>query len=188
MPNYKIKKGDTLSAIAKKEGTTVSELMKLNPTIKDKNMIMSGANLNLPYGMEKLESNVKSATTKQAVARMNQTSTGTKQAVARMNQTSTGIKAMAAQGAAMVANKKNELDKGKSMIANKKDKAVTKMIKQSAERKNIGRPTITRDANKEFIKSMGIGTKAKKVKGREGSSMQTSYGRFVKNPNAKVKK
>jgi len=174
MPNYKIKKGDTLSAIAKKEGTTVSELMKLNPTIKDKNMIMSGANLNLPYGMEKLESNVKSATTKQAVA--------------RMNQTSTGIKAMAAQGAAMVANKKNELDKGKSMIANKKDKAVTKMIKQSAERKNIGRPTITRDANKEFIKSMGIGTKAKKVKGREGSSMQTSYGRFVKNPNAKVKK
>jgi LysM repeat protein len=94
MPNYKIKKGDTLSAIAKKEGTTVSELMKLNPTIKDKNMIMSGANLNLPYGMEKLKSNVKSAPAKQAIA--------------RMNQTPADIKAMAAQSALINANKKTE--------------------------------------------------------------------------------
>jgi spore germination protein YaaH len=170
MPNYKIKKGDTLSAIAKKEGTTVSELMKLNPTIKDKNMIMSGANLNLPYGMEKLESNVKSATSKEKTA--------------LLNKQSSGIRSTSAQGEAMVAKKKAELAQGTAMVANKKDKAVKKM----STGKNISRQSISKDANKEFIKSMGIGTKAKKVKGREGSSMQTSYGRFVKNPNAKVKK
>lgn len=80
MPNYKIKKGDTLSAIAKKEGTTVSKLMSLNPQIKDKSMIMSGANLNLPYGMEKLESNVKSTDAKKAVALKNQLSANIKSA------------------------------------------------------------------------------------------------------------
>jgi LysM repeat protein len=103
MPNYKIKKGDTLSAIAKKEGTTVSKLMSLNPQIKDKNMIMSGVNLNLPYGMEKLESNVKSAPAKQAVA--------------RMNQTQAGIKAMAAQGATIDANKKGKSGSGAGAFA-----------------------------------------------------------------------
>ena len=143
MPNYKIKKGDTLSAIAKKEGTTVSKLMSLNPQIKDKNMIMSGVNLNLPYGMEKLESNVKSAPAKQAVA--------------RMNQTQTGIKAMAAQGAAMVANKKNE--------------ALTKM----STGRNISRQSISKDANKEFIKSMGIGTKTK-AKAKPVAGKRTYYG------------
>jgi len=42
MPNYKIKKGDTLTKIAKENGTTVSNLMKMNPQIKDKNLIITG--------------------------------------------------------------------------------------------------------------------------------------------------
>lgn len=109
MPNYKIKKGDTLSAIAKKEGTTVSKLMKLNPTIKDKNMIMSGTNLNLPYDMGKLESNVKSATDKEKTA--------------SLNRQSTGIRATSAQGSAMVEKKKNELAQGTSMAADNKGKS-----------------------------------------------------------------
>ena len=45
--SYKIKKGDTLSAIAKREGTTVAKLMALNPGIKNKNNIRAGAGLNL---------------------------------------------------------------------------------------------------------------------------------------------
>lgn len=36
---YYVKKGDTLSGIAKKFNTTVDNLMKLNPSIKDKNKI-----------------------------------------------------------------------------------------------------------------------------------------------------
>jgi LysM repeat protein len=46
--SYKIKSGDTLSAIAKANGTTVANLMKLNPQIKDKNKIYAGRSLKLP--------------------------------------------------------------------------------------------------------------------------------------------
>ena len=45
---YKIKKGDTLSKIAKDKGTTVAALMKANPSIKDKNSIRAGSNLTVP--------------------------------------------------------------------------------------------------------------------------------------------
>jgi hypothetical protein len=62
MPNYKIKKGDTLSAIAKKEGTTVSKLMQLNPQITNKNMIMSGSMLNLPYDTKKAQTDLQQKT------------------------------------------------------------------------------------------------------------------------------
>ena len=43
--SYKIKKGDTLSSIAKARGTTVDAIMKANPSIKDKNKIRLGAGL-----------------------------------------------------------------------------------------------------------------------------------------------
>ena len=45
--SYKIKSGDTLSAIAKKRGTTVATLKKLN-SIKDVNKIFAGRSLKLP--------------------------------------------------------------------------------------------------------------------------------------------
>lgn len=51
MPTYTISKGDTLSAIAAKHGTTVGELMKVNsgnPAVKSANLIIAGGNLNLP--------------------------------------------------------------------------------------------------------------------------------------------
>ncbi len=43
-----IKSGDTLSAIAAKNNTTVNELMKANPNIKDANKIQAGASINIP--------------------------------------------------------------------------------------------------------------------------------------------
>lgn len=45
---YSIAKGDTLAAIAKKQGTTVEALMAANPNIKDPNKIAAGMKLNLP--------------------------------------------------------------------------------------------------------------------------------------------
>lgn len=45
---YTIKSGDTLSAIAKTQGTTISELMRLNPQITNPNLIYAGKSLNLP--------------------------------------------------------------------------------------------------------------------------------------------
>lgn len=47
MATYKIKYGDTLSGIARANGTTVSELLKANPNITDPNRISAGASLNL---------------------------------------------------------------------------------------------------------------------------------------------
>jgi LysM repeat protein len=43
-----IERGDTLSTIARQNGVTVAELMRLNPQIKDPNKIFAGATLNLP--------------------------------------------------------------------------------------------------------------------------------------------
>jgi len=48
---YTIKSGDTLSQIAQAQGTTIAELMKLNPTITNPNLIYAGKTLNLPGGM-----------------------------------------------------------------------------------------------------------------------------------------
>ena len=48
---YKIKKGDTLSELAKEYGTTVKKIMADNPDIKDPNKIRAGAGLKgLPMG------------------------------------------------------------------------------------------------------------------------------------------
>lgn len=47
MADYKIQRGDTLSGIAKKHGTSVSELAKLNG-IKNPNLIITGNTLKLP--------------------------------------------------------------------------------------------------------------------------------------------
>lgn len=45
---YTIKSGDTLSGIAAANKTTVSELMKLNPSITNANLIYAGSSINLP--------------------------------------------------------------------------------------------------------------------------------------------
>lgn len=44
---YKIKKGDTLTKIAKKKGTTVDNLLEMNPEITDPNLIYEGDTLKL---------------------------------------------------------------------------------------------------------------------------------------------
>ena len=48
MAQYTIQKKDTLSGIAVQNKTTVSELLKLNPQIKDPDLIFIGNTLNLP--------------------------------------------------------------------------------------------------------------------------------------------
>ena len=45
---YKIKKGDTLTKIAKKYGTTVKAIKALNPQIKNVNLIIAGDTIKIP--------------------------------------------------------------------------------------------------------------------------------------------
>jgi LysM repeat protein len=53
--SYRIQSGDTLSAIARSNHTTVSALMKANPSIKDANKIYTGRTLNLPGSRDSFE-------------------------------------------------------------------------------------------------------------------------------------
>jgi len=48
MMRYTIKRGDTLWDLARKHGTTVDELMRMNPHIQDRNKIYAGRAINLP--------------------------------------------------------------------------------------------------------------------------------------------
>jgi len=46
---YKIQSGDTLTAIAKRKGTTVRAIMSENPSITNKNKIKAGTTLRMPF-------------------------------------------------------------------------------------------------------------------------------------------
>jgi len=48
LENYTIKAGDTLTKIAKDTGISIQDIMKANPSIKDKDKIYTGAELELP--------------------------------------------------------------------------------------------------------------------------------------------
>lgn len=50
MMRYTVQRGDTLWDLARKHGTTVDELMRLNPHIQDRNKIYAGRAINLPDG------------------------------------------------------------------------------------------------------------------------------------------
>lgn len=50
MASIKIKKGDTLSEIAKSKGITLRALIAANPSIKNANQIRVGQTINLPEG------------------------------------------------------------------------------------------------------------------------------------------
>ncbi len=45
---YQIKPGDNLTKISRQFGTTINDIMKLNPQIKDPNLIYAGKTLNIP--------------------------------------------------------------------------------------------------------------------------------------------
>ncbi|MCY1030391.1 LysM domain-containing protein [Corallococcus sp. BB11-1] len=53
--SYRIQSGDTLSALAKRYNTSVGDLMKANPDIKDKNLIYTGKSLNIPGSKDTFE-------------------------------------------------------------------------------------------------------------------------------------
>ena len=75
MSTYKIKSGDTLSGIASKYGTSVSTLMKLNPYIKNANLIYAGNSLTLPGASSSTKSTTTKTTTTKAIAPKTATTT-----------------------------------------------------------------------------------------------------------------
>jgi GH24 family phage-related lysozyme (muramidase) len=72
---YNIQSGDTITALAKKNNTTVENIMKLNPSITDPNMIKIGQKLNLPSNQQVISN----TTTPQTTASSNNQQNLTKQ-------------------------------------------------------------------------------------------------------------
>lgn len=64
MSTYTIKRGDTLSGIASKYGTSVSTLMSLNPYIKNANLIYTGNKITLPGSSSSKKSSTTTTKTK----------------------------------------------------------------------------------------------------------------------------
>ena len=53
--SYQIRSGDTLWALSRKYGTSISALMQANPQIKSANLIYAGAKLNIPGKRDSFE-------------------------------------------------------------------------------------------------------------------------------------
>ena len=53
--SYQIRRGDTLSGLAQRYGTSVSALMNANPQIKNANLIYAGASLAIPGRSDSFE-------------------------------------------------------------------------------------------------------------------------------------
>ena len=65
--SYKVKKGDTLSQIAKSKGVSLKSIMGANPNIKNANLIRPGQNIKIPG------KSLPGATTKNPYANLSQT-------------------------------------------------------------------------------------------------------------------
>ena len=50
--DYKVKKGDNLTKIAREKGVSLQELIDANPQVKDPNLIITGEKLNIPGDSE----------------------------------------------------------------------------------------------------------------------------------------
>ena len=81
---YTIQKGNTLWGIAKKYGTTVDELLKLNPKLKDPDKIQIGAVINLPKRNQGMGTSIEHTTTNQASGTAQSRSAAHKKAVAEI--------------------------------------------------------------------------------------------------------
>lgn len=78
----KVKSGDTLSAIAKRHGTTVKKLMEMNPSIKNANQIKVGQSVKIPghHAMTGTKNPYKGMTSKEITSGIMQKSSSSKTA------------------------------------------------------------------------------------------------------------
>lgn len=70
MATYTIKYGDTLSGIASQTGKSISELMRLNPSITDPNKIYAGRTLNVGDNAPAVSTPASSSSSKQTIAQV----------------------------------------------------------------------------------------------------------------------
>ena len=122
MADYKIKKGDNLTKIAKRYGTTVDALVKAN-NIKDKNLIITGRTLNIPGSAAKKASAARTATKAMDSTDRKPAAKSRDYGVSKYNERMSRTKGKSvremARGAYNLASGKTARDKGRKTIVQK---------------------------------------------------------------------
>lgn len=124
---YTIKKGDTLTKIAKANNTTIKDIMAANPQIKDPNKIFAGAKLNLP-GQAAAPAAKPAATTQQAATPAEPAATATTAAPAAASG------AVAAFGKSAAANAQPDVNAGGASVT---DRKVTQQLPTTTKQGNV---------------------------------------------------
>ena len=156
MSTYTIQKGDTLSGIASKYGTSVSTLMSLNPYIKNANLIYAGNSLTLPSANSSSNNTTSSTTTATTTPTSTVTSTPT---VTTPTQTTQELaEAYAKQQTANTGNETQALLAQYEKIAEQRKQALQQQQQLTTNQINAQREevaeTYNTNARQAYINSM----------------------------------
>ena len=135
MPKYKIKSGDTLSEIAKKNNLSLKALLGANPNIKNANKIRVGQNIKLPYKAQLTGSKSKNPYKGLSQTQMNMLNAKNKNKKAQQNVT------RAMQTAVGQGSQTSPIIKKENKVKDKKNTTLLAMNKAKQKLKNNKKPT-----------------------------------------------
>lgn len=182
MSTYTIKSGDTLSGIASKYGTSVSELMSLNPYIKNANLIYAGNSLNLP-GAQTSNQTATQTTAQPTTTTPTQTTQQLAEAYAQ-NQTantSNDTSALLAQYEKIAEQQKQALQKNQELtnaqISSQKDDVLQNYhtnARQAYINSMLGKKTVEQELSQAGLNTSGLlGSAYANVENAYGNNLAT---------------
>lgn len=193
MATYKIKKGDTLSGIAKKYGTSVSALMSANKSIKNANLIYAGRTLNIPGSSSSRSSSSGSSSNNSGGGSSNQTTQQLADAYAKSQTANTGTETQAlldqynkaAQAQQDALNQRQEL--AVNQINAQKDdvlEAYHKNARQAYINKMLGQKNVQQQLSQAGLNTTGVMNSAySNLENTYGNSLSTLQASRDKNIN-----
>lgn len=193
MATYKIKKGDTLSGIAKKYGTSVGALMSANKSIKNANLIYAGRTLNIPGSSSSRSSSSGSSSNNSGGGSSNQTTQQLADAYAKSQTANTGTETQAlldqynkaAQAQQDALNQRQEL--AVNQINAQKDdvlEAYHKNARQAYINKMLGQKNVQQQLSQAGLNTTGVMNSAySNLENTYGNSLSTLQASRDKNIN-----
>ena len=193
MATYKIKKGDTLSGIAKKYGTSVGALMSANKSIKNANLIYAGRTLNIPGSSSSRSSSSGSSSNNSGGGSSNQTTQQLADAYAKSQTANTGTETQAlldqynkaAQAQQDALNQRQEL--AVNQINAQKDdvlEAYHTNARQAYINKMLGQKNVQQQLSQAGLNTTGVMNSAySNLENTYGNSLSTLQASRDKNIN-----
>ena len=199
MATYKIKKGDTLSGIAKKYGTSVGALMSANKSIKNANLIYAGRTLNIPGSSSSRSSSSGSSSNNSGGGSSNQTTQQLADAYAKSQTANTGTETQAlldqynkaAQAQQDALNQRQEL--AVNQINAQKDdvlEAYHTNARQAYINKMLGQKNVQQQLSQAGLNTTGVMNSAysnlENTYGNSLSALQASRDKNINDINRQV--